>query len=689
MSSNTAVLSRKDKMPAIFILLLLVFVIFAHTGESIQSRLLNLGSYVWKDYVILRGDIPTPSCDPNIDIEKKLDKLEAESAGFDDMDLFAEEFDRSTARQSLTKQIKLCQKKHDIALQNMTKVTAAVIVFRTVETTLTKIALFAVEQERIVLMLLLFVASIVATVKQHHISFRPIASVLDHRLSTVAQLLGNLALLNSSWAYRNSVIASGVEETHPEMIGILLLGFLLLALVNVLQLVRPPEGLGDNRNLLRAFLSIPIYTHFALITCYYFTVSEEHTAGIAILFSQMFELAGLFLNIGLYIWVGMLLKQTRLGERIFDIFTPWKLPPELLAFAAIVIMAVPTAYTGASGIIIIAMGTVVYAELRRVGARRQLALAATAMTGSSGVVLQPCLLVVAIAMLNKEVVTDDLFGWGIKVFLLTIVIFFILSMVTKKDPIKVARASEAMAPMVQALKRLLPYVLILAGVALAYAVLLEAYLDQFSAPIILPVLVFSIVVYERLSDKKPRQREGSDIDLDNEREESIQGALISSIHGASVHIGAILIVMASGFAVGGIIQRSGLFDSLPETFGSIWIAMAFLLALLVFIGMIMDAFGALILVSSTIAAIAYKNGIHPIHFWMVTLVAFELGYLSPPVSLNHLLTRQVVGEKEAAAAALEGNTFWYRHEKILLPLVVMGITLLIVAFGPLIVGYST
>ena len=35
-----------------------------------------------------------------------------------------------------------------------------------------------------------------------------------------------------------------------------------------------------------------------------------------------------------------------------------------------------------------------------------------------------------------------------------------------------------------------------------------------------------------------------------------------------------------------------------------------------------------------------------IHFWMVVLVTFELGYLTPPGNLNHLLTRQVVGNVE-------------------------------------------
>jgi hypothetical protein len=70
------------------------------------------------------------------------------------------------------------------------------------------------------------------------------------------------------------------------------------------------------------------------------------------------------------------------------------------------------------------------------------------------------------------------------------------------------------------------------------------------------------------------------------------------------------------------------------------------------------------------------------HFWMTCLVAFELGYLSPPVSLNHLLTRQVVGSKEVDIALTEGDTFYYRHERILLPLMVMSTTLILVAFVP-------
>ena len=145
-------------------------------------------------------------------------------------------------------------------------------------------------------------------------------------------------------------------------------------------------------------------------------------------------------------------------------------------------------------------------------------------------------------------------------------------------------------------------------------------------------------------------------------------------------------LMALSFVLGGVIERSELLNALPEHFGSIWTTLAFLIAALVGIGALMDPYGAVVLVTGTVAQIAYKNGINPIHFWMMALVAFEVGYLSPPVALNQLLSRQAVGEREVAKGALEGDSFWYRNEKTLLPLVTMGTTLLLVSIVPILVG---
>ena len=70
-----------------------------------------------------------------------------------------------------------------------------------------------------------------------------------------------------------------------------------------------------------------------------------------------------------------------------------------------------------------------------------------------------------------------------------------------------------------------------------------------------------------------------------------------------------------------------------------------------------------------------------IHFWMMVLVAFELGYLTPPVAINHLLARQVIGEEaNVDGDGVEG--FYHKHEHLILPMLVMGIALVLVAFVP-------
>src|SRR5690606_40642800 len=62
----------------------------------------------------------------------------------------------------------------------------------------------------------------------------------------------------------------------------------------------------------------------------------------------------------------------------------------------------------------------------------------------------------------------------------------------------------------------------------------------------------------------------------------------------------------------GVIERSHVMDVFPASFASPWTAMVLMVVLLVILGMIMDAFGAIILVSVTFATVAYDSGIHQI-----------------------------------------------------------------------------
>lgn len=671
-----------ERLPIFFILLLLIFLIFARTGESLHGQMTKLGEYLWDDYFSMRGELVVPTCDPAMDIDARLNELEAESSGGDDFDLLLDEgFDRDAARTSLESQKALCVQEHAKVEDLKEKITPSVKAFRQFEHLLAQASIFATAQQQMFLLLLLFVAGCVATLEKHHIAFRPKITVLDFRVSLSLQLLANGLLAFSAWQFRSSALNSSIEAANPLLINGLAIGSTALALISLWQRFNIPKTVEQGGSFLHALLSVPLYTIAMLIFAFVVFAVHGHAPGLAIYFSAFFENAGTYLDVALYLWAGMLLKQTQLGERVFSLFTPWKLPPELLAFVAVVVMAVPTAYTGASSIIILAMGVVVYRELRKVGTRRQLALATTAMSGSMGIVLKPCLLVVIISILNKEVVTDDLFYWGVRVFLLTALVFLFYALLTKQEPLKMAPASEAVGESLVNFKSLIPYIITFAVVMIFYAVALDAYMDQFSAPIILPVLIIAVIIFERLWSKaKP-------IYHDPERMDTVKSSLTKSMSDAAVHIGALLMLMSTFTIMTGLGGKV-VSATFLQDFDTIWAVMGCLVVMFVLIGMFMESMAAVGMVSLMIAPIAYQQGIDPIHFWMTCLVALELGYLSPPVALSHIFTRQVVGEEEVALAKQEGDTFYYRHERLLFPLMVMGTTLILVAFGPLIVGYN-
>jgi TRAP-type mannitol/chloroaromatic compound transport system permease large subunit len=150
--------------------------------------------------------------------------------------------------------------------------------------------------------------------------------------------------------------------------------------------------------------------------------------------------------------------------------------------------------------------------------------------------------------------------------------------------------------------------------------------------------------------------------------------------------------MLCSYSLGNTSFDPGWINALPIADLSMTGTLIALVVLLILIGMILDPFGALILVSMTLAPFAYDQGINPIHFWMITLVAFELAYVTPPVAMNHLLTRQQVPVHEWSELTLtaedKNNTgglsgVYLTHERVILPILVLSSSLMMVTFMPL------
>ncbi len=571
-----------------------------------------------------------------------------------------------------------CEAKHSDYQTKVGAITDSVRTFRAFEMAVSNFAQFAYWKH--LLSLLLLVGGFATTVRRQHIALREPESVLEHRIAQGLQLLVHIGLVYSSIADWNVGREGSAEVEHAGLPILWAAGFGVLGLVNVFHLVKPPAGLDKPFSAVRLGMSIPLYAFMGLMGVVYFLILEGHTSGQAIYMHKFVQHPAVYIGIGLYIWAGMMLSETRLARRAFGLITPWSLPPAILAWLVVVLAALPTAYSGASGIFVIAAGAVVFEQLRNAGASHRLALSATAMAGSLGVVLRPCLVVVLVAILNKQVTTDELFSRGFQVFVLTATLYLAAMLIRNRDGWSIAPVGTALPQVGRAALRLLPYVAIAVGVLVFDAVVMALEVSEHTAAFMLPAILIAFVIYDNSGAK------GDPDEAANLQERKIFPALKRATAESAGHIGALLTLMAFSVGLGGVVERAELMSLVPADLGSPWMAMTILVIAMVLVGMTMDALGAVVLVSVTIAPLAYNNGIDPVHFWMMVLVAFELGYLTPPVAINHLLARQVIGaEARVEEIPVEGG-WWVSNEHLWLPMAVMGLALLLVAYVPLLLG---
>jgi len=735
--------------------ILLIVIIACSIVGNIHSKLLSVAEDSWSGYSELRVEPERPTCDAETAANQEAAPAANDSGADEDFinDLFgdeeivvsdeAKEAAKAECDRKIAKYESIVERRNNSALKT----------FIPIEQGIGFIAANASRFTAQFLQLVFLFCALAATLNRQHLGLRSPTTKRGDRVSQIFQLIGNLAVLSSFIAYYNIV-------SHDIVIWIIAFG--AMALGNVYLIAKPlkdPEyqpGQLIKDSWAKALLGVPLYAYMAIICTIYFLVSL-HPTGVAIYLNKISENASSYTNVALYVFSGMILKNTTIADKFLSIIRPWKLSPELLVFCIVLLSAIPTAYSGASGIFVIAAGAIIYKEFKKSGVRDSLALAGTAMSGSMGIVLSPCLLVVIIAALCKDVTTPQLYSAGLSVFFVNIFVFACVLLFTHKDKLSCENPFKAFPAMLKNCVPVLPHIAIGAVVIIFFEFGLGATFNEYSVPYILPFMLICMLIYDRITERRAYNKalatanaapveaageksveaetssesskelasdaveskaeveskeasaesskaadnqvaalskEAAQTDSSKEAQlpaeppQGIGRALLDSADGTANASGALLTLMGLSVCLGGILDRADMASLFPEKFSSKFVAMGVLVVILVIIGMIMDPYGAVILVSATMTQIAPQNGIDIVQFWLVVLCAFELGYLTPPVALNQLLTRQVVGEKgyEYEESLNRPKNFWYRHERILLPVTVKGIVLLLVAFMPLIIN---
>ncbi len=364
--------------------------------------------------------------------------------------------------------------------------------------------------------------------------------------------------------------------------------------------------------ILLALFGAPLFAVIAASAMWGFTQSETDLSVMAI---EIFGLAEMpiLLAIPLFTFAGYLLSESGAPARLVrltEALLGWL--PGGLAIVALGASALFTAFTGASGVTIIALGALLYPALAQAGYDDRFNLGLVTTTGSLGLLFAPSLPLILYGVV-AGVSIDDLFVAGLVPGLLMLILLSVYSWWHNRSSEHRPRPQRGAlrAALRESLWEIPLPVAVLGGIYSGYFAVSEA-----AAVTALYVLVVEVGILREI----PLRR------------------LPAIMRESMVLVGGILIILGVSLASTNYMIDSGVPEQLFEIVDRyVRGPRSFVLLLLIFLlilGAILDIFSALVLVVPLILPVASQFGVDPIHLGIVFLATMQLGYLTPPVGLN-------------------------------------------------------
>lgn len=362
---------------------------------------------------------------------------------------------------------------------------------------------------------------------------------------------------------------------------------------------------------------------FAAIAASVMLSFAQDGVDLTVVVIEIYRLAEMpvLLAIPLFTFAGYLLAESRAPQRLVNItnvFFGWM--PGGLAAVALLICAMFTAFTGASGVTIVALGGLLYPALKQAGYPERYSLGLVTVSGSIGLLFAPSLPLILYGVVAQQlnighpVAISDLFLAGIFPGLLIIVMLSIYGLWQKREhqpTLEPFTTGKALAALREAAWELpLPFI-VLGGIYGGFFAVSEA-----AAVTAIYVFIVEVLIHREISFKV------------------LPGIMRESM----VLVGAILIVLGMSLASTNYVLDAEiptkLFTYIRNHVDN---ALTFLLLLNLFLlvlGMMLDIFSALVIMVPLILPIAVGYGIHPVHLGIIFLANMEIAYLMPPMGMN-------------------------------------------------------
>ncbi|GMR17346.1 MAG: hypothetical protein BMS9Abin32_429 [Gammaproteobacteria bacterium] len=318
--------------------------------------------------------------------------------------------------------------------------------------------------------------------------------------------------------------------------------------------------------------------------------------------------------IPLFTFAGYLLSESNAPKRLVRLtgaLLGWM--PGGLALVSLAACAFFTAFTGASGVTIIALGAILYPALRQDGYPENFNLGLITTSGSLGLLFAPSLPLILYGVV-AEVSIDKLFRAGILPGLMMLLLLSGYSLWVSRgnrQPLKTFSWREVGGALRESIWELPLPLVVLGGIYSGFFAVSEA-----AAVTALYVLIVEVFILREIK----------------------LSALPRVMRESMLLVGGILIILGVSLASTNYMIDAGVPQQLLAYVAELVSSQAtFLILLFVFLlilGAILDIFSATVLVVPLILPIAAQYGVNEVHLGIVFLAAMQLGYLTPPVGLN-------------------------------------------------------
>jgi C4-dicarboxylate transporter DctM subunit len=361
------------------------------------------------------------------------------------------------------------------------------------------------------------------------------------------------------------------------------------------------------------FIGSPLFTIIGSIALYGFSREGIDTATVIVELRRLAD-QPVFLAIPLFTVAGYFLAESKAPKRIVALaqsLIGWM--PGGLAIVVLVACAIFTAFTGGSGVTIVALGGLVFPILLSEGYSEKFSLGLVTTSGSLGLLFPPSLPIILYGTF-AEVSIDALFRAGIVpgIILMLVIAFYSMQQGNKAH---VPRHSFDARKAWNAIKESIW------EIPLPFFIITGIYSGWFTATEAAAVTAFYVFIVEVFIYKDLKFF----TDVPRVMKESM------------VLVGAILMILgcAMGLTNYLIDQQvpQHLFSYISEVVTSKIFFLILLNIFLLILGMMMEIFSAIVVVP-LIVPVAMQYGIDPIHLGIIFLANLEIAYLLPPVGLN-------------------------------------------------------